>query len=102
MSSFRVSSVMKFLEKSNRISEFSASFLKVRLNFSKRYMGLDNGCIGLSVSYLGVLLEVLLEDNVLSKLLVVVLERRPGAEVRGLCEARHVELQGWKGGVSTQ
>jgi hypothetical protein len=81
MSSFRVSSVMKFLEKSNRISEFSASFLKVRLNFSNRYKALDSGGSGLSASYLRVLLEVFLQYNVLSELLVVFLERRPGVEV---------------------
>ena len=42
MRSFSVYSVMKFLEKSNRISEFSASFLKVRLNFSNRWKRLDD------------------------------------------------------------
>lgn len=40
-------------------------------------------------SYLRVLLEVLLEDDVLSKLLVVVLEGRPGVEIGGLLEAGH-------------
>jgi hypothetical protein len=46
---------------------------------------------------LRVLLEVILQDDVLSKLLVVVLESRPGGQVRGLREARHVELQIWWG-----
>jgi hypothetical protein len=32
-------------------------------------------------TYLRVFLEILLQDNVLAKLLVVVLERRPGVEV---------------------
>jgi hypothetical protein len=32
-------------------------------------------------TYLGVLLKVLLQDNVLAKLLVVVLKRGPGIEV---------------------
>jgi hypothetical protein len=35
-----VSSVTKFLEKSNRVSEPSASFLNVWLNFSKRFYSL--------------------------------------------------------------
>lgn len=43
-------------------------------------------------TYLRILLEVLFQDDVLAKLLVVVLERRPGVEVRGLCEAGHVVL----------
>jgi hypothetical protein len=32
-------------------------------------------------TYLRVFLEILLQDNVLAKLLMVVLERRPGVEV---------------------
>lgn len=47
--------------------------------------------------YLGVLLEVLLQDDVLSELLVVVLEGRPGIQVRRLREAGHVVLRNWRG-----
>lgn len=72
---------MKFLEKSNRISESSASFLKVWLNFSKRYKILAAFTVFALTTYLGVLLEVLLEHDVLPKLLVVVLKGRPGVQV---------------------
>jgi F0F1-type ATP synthase delta subunit len=76
--SFIVSSVTKFLEKSKRVSEPSTSFLKVWLNFSKRYNVLDKLLDHDNKSYLRVFLEVLLQDNVLSELLVMVLESRPG------------------------
>jgi hypothetical protein len=76
--SLSVSSVTKFLEKSKRVSEPSASFLKVWLNFSKRYNVLAKLISDWNKSYLGILLEVLLQDNVLSELLVMVLESRPG------------------------
>ena len=82
---------MKFFEKSKRISEPSASFLKMWLNFSKRCRTVSGFyCIARAGAYLGVLLEVLLQDNVLSELLVVVLEGRPGVQVRCLREAGHV------------
>jgi hypothetical protein len=70
--------VTKFLEKSKRVSEPSASFLNVWLNFSKRYNVLAKLISDRNKSYLRVLLEVLLQDNVLSELLVMVLESRPG------------------------
>ena len=73
---------MKFFEKSKRISESSASFLKVWLNFSKRYKTVSKlHCVACVDAYLGVLLEVLLQNDVLSELLVVVLEGRPGVQV---------------------
>ena len=61
------------------------------LNFSKRCRT-DSEFYGIARAgaYLGVLLEVLLQDNVLSELLVVVLEGRPGVQVRCLREAGHV------------
>ena len=73
---------MKFFEKSKRISEPSASFLKMWLNFSKRCRAVSVLYCSMRVgAYLGVLLEVVLQNNVLSKLLVVVLEGRPGVKV---------------------
>lgn len=61
------------------------------LNFSKRCRTVSGFyCIARAGAYLGVLLEVLLQDNVLSELLVVVLEGRPGVQVRCLREAGHV------------
>lgn len=53
----------------------------------------------LFITDLRILLEVLLEHDVLSELLVMVLESRPGGKIGGLREAGHVELLA--GGVST-
>jgi len=90
-----VSSVTKFLEKSNRVSEPSASFLNVWLNFSNRWNDLVECQKHRLTTYLRVLFEVLLQYNVLSELLVVALESRPGGKIGGLCESRHVELRSW-------
>jgi hypothetical protein len=84
-----VSSVTKFLEKSNRVSEPSASFLKVWLNFSKRYASSAREGQWLKGAYLRILLKVLLQHDVLTELLVVVLESRPGRKIGCLGETGH-------------
>jgi hypothetical protein len=58
-------------------------------------------CEGELIEALRVLFEVLLQDNVFSELLVVLLQSTPSREIRGLRESRHcaeaVVSQIWRG-----